>query len=145
MQKLKNFLILVTLLGSSFLPAITYAQSPTELHAGYEKYWKEDITRLKKIKAEKDDHLAAQQVTQMKEVMLPQLEKLVRESQEWKKTHSQEEVKQEQEWSAANPLNKEAGSLQTEMMIQGSTRGGELANAWKDYMHTMTTTIKKSK
>jgi len=126
-------------------PVKSYAQSTAELHAGYEQYWKEDLEYLKNIRKEKDNHLAALEVTKMKEDMLPKLQKQLEATNRWKKSHTAAEIDEEKAWALDNPLQKDVAELQTNLLIGSSTRGGELAAAFGNYMKAMSQVIKKTK
>ena len=145
MEKIRFFLITVAILGAMVDPFRLSAQSTAQLHAGYEKYWQEDLSYLKKIGNEKDAHQAALLVNAMKEDMLPKLRQQLVLTDEWKKTHSTQEVKVEEEWSAKNPLQSQVASSQMDLMIRSSKEGGELAEAFKGYMKAMTLVSKKGK
>jgi hypothetical protein len=121
------------------------AQTSGDIHAGYEKYWKEDIALLQKIQGEKDGHKAALLLNTRKDQMLPQLTQLIKATHDYKKTATAADQKKEDEWVMNNPLYEKDADLQSDMMNHAGAKGDEFSKAVGEYMKASMAAIRKAK
>lgn len=124
---------------------VVLAQTGGDRHLRYEKYWKDDIAFLEKIKNEKDGHLAAQLLSARKDQMLPRLQELVKETSEYKRTASAADQRKEEEWVMGNPLQEKDADLDSDLTIYGSTKGAEFSKAVAEYRRASMSAIRKAK
>jgi hypothetical protein len=142
---LRLFIWIVLLYAPLGMPLMAEAGAiGDDLQVSYNNFWIDYASFMKKVKAEGDNHKAAQLVEQMKKDMLPRLGQLIKNTGEWKKSHSQAEIKKMEDWVNSNPHATEVSSLQSELMVMASKEGGAFGKAFGEYMHAMTM-LNKSK